>query len=383
MKNSWAMIAGAGLGAGLMYLSDPVMGKRRRALARDKLVRARHGIDGALDVTTRDVTNRTRGLWSEIMACFSSDEVSDEVLAERVRSQLGGAVSHPSSIQVTAQQGCVTLSGPILAHEVAPLLKRIARVRGVTDVENRLQVHKEPDNVPGLQGEPVRRLSGQQLDVMQTYWSPTTRLLMGATGGTLAVYGANRRDVGGTAISLLGLTLLARALTNVELRRLLGVGAGRRAIDIQKTININAPVERVFALWADYKNFPRFMSNVREVKDLGDGRSHWIVAGPAGVPVEWDAVITSYTPNEVLAWKTEPSSIVQHAGIIHFQPNPDGSTAVNIRLTYNPGAGGLGHVAASVFGADPKSEMDEDLVRMKTFIETGKTPSDAAMAHRG
>jgi uncharacterized membrane protein len=233
-----------------------------------------------------------------------------------------------------------------------------------------------------LQGEPVRRLSGQQLDIMQTYWSPTTRLLMGAAGGTLAVYGANRRDVGGTTISLIGLTLLARALTNIELRRLLGVRAGRRAIDIQKTININAPVERVFKLWADYKNFPRFMSNVREVKDLGDGRSHWIVAGPAGVPVEWDAVINSYTPNEVLAWKTESSSIVQHAGIMHFQPHPDGSTAVNIRLTYNPGAGGLGHVVAALFGADPKSEMDEDLVRMKTFIETGKTPSDAAMAHR-
>ena len=382
MKNSWAMITGAGLGAGLMYLYDPVMGKRRRALARDKFVRARHEIDDALDVTTRDVTNRTRGLWSEIMACFSSDGASDEVLAERVRSQLGGAVSHPSSIQVTAKQGRVTLSGPVLAHEVPPLLKRVSQVRGVTDVENRLELHDKPDNVPGLQGEPVRRLSGQQLDVMQTYWSPTTRLLMGAAGGTLAVYGANRRDVGGTAISLIGLTLLARALTNVELRRLLGVGVGRRAIDIQKTINLNAPVERVFALWADYKNFPRFMSNVREVKDLGDGRSHWIVAGPAGVPVEWDAVITSYTPNEVLAWKTEPSSIVQHAGIIHFQPNPDGSTAVNIRLTYNPGAGGLGHVVASLFGADPKSEMDEDLVRMKTFIETGKTPSDAAVAHR-
>jgi hypothetical protein len=63
MKNSWVMITGAGLGAGLMYLSDPVMGKRRRAVARDKLVRARHEIDDALDVTTRDITNRTRGLW--------------------------------------------------------------------------------------------------------------------------------------------------------------------------------------------------------------------------------------------------------------------------------------------------------------------------------
>jgi uncharacterized membrane protein len=120
------------------------------------------------------------------------------------------------------------------------------------------------------------------------------------------------------------------------------------------------------------------MSNVREVKDLGDGRSHWIVSGPAGTRVEWDAVITAHSPNEVLGWRTEPNSLVQHAGIIRFIANPDRSTTVNIRLTYNPAVGGLGHIMASLFGADPKSQMDDDLVRMKSFIETGKVPSDAA-----
>jgi uncharacterized membrane protein len=120
------------------------------------------------------------------------------------------------------------------------------------------------------------------------------------------------------------------------------------------------------------------MSHVRDVRDLGDGRSHWVVVGPADAGVEWDAVISSYTPNEVLAWRTEPNAIVQHAGIIRFLSNPDGSTTVNIGLTYNPAVGGLGHVVASLFGADPKSQMDEDLVRMKMFIETGKVPSDAA-----
>jgi uncharacterized membrane protein len=232
--------------------------------------------------------------------------------------------------------------------------------------------------VPGLQGQPVRRLSGRQLDVMQRHWSPTTRLLMGAAGGAMAAYGAGRRDAFGGAIGLAGVTLLTRAITNIELKRLLGVGAGRRAIDIQKTLNLNAPVERVFQLWANYQNFPHFMSNVRDVKDLGDGRSHWVVAGPAGTTVEWDAVITSYTPNEILAWRTEPKSVVQHAGLIRFLSNPDGSTTVHIRVTYNPAVGGLGHVVASLFGADAKSQMDEDLVRMKSFIETGKVPADAA-----
>jgi uncharacterized membrane protein len=124
------------------------------------------------------------------------------------------------------------------------------------------------------------------------------------------------------------------------------------------------------------------MSNVREVKDLGNGRSHWVVAGPGGLPVEWEAVITSYTPDERLEWRTEPGSIVQHTGSIHFKPSPNGSTTVNIQLAYNPGTGDVGHIVASLFGADPKSEMNADLVRVKTFIETGKSPADAAAAQR-
>jgi hypothetical protein len=33
---------------------------------------------------------------------------------------------------------------------------------------------------------------------------------------------------------------------------------------------------------------------------------------------------------------------------------------------------------ATLFGADPKAEMDADLLRMKTMIETGRRPHDAA-----
>jgi uncharacterized membrane protein len=377
MNKGLTMIVSASAAAGLMYLYDPQMGRRRRAMMRDKLIHIAHRIDDAVDVTSRDLTNRAVGLWAEIRSSFANEDVSDEVLAERVRAQLGGLVNHPSAIEVQAERGRVKLSGPVLRDEVDSLLQGVASVRGVRGVENYLDVHEEPRDVPALQGRAGRRRSGRQLDFMQRHWSPTTRLLMGAAGGAMAAYGAGRRDAFGGAIGFAGLTVLTRAITNIEVKRLLGVGAGRGAIDIQKTININAPVERVFALWADYQNFPRFMSNVYEVKNLGDGRSRWIVAGIAGTTVEWDAVITSYSPNEVLAWWTEPNTIVQHAGMIRFLPNSDGSTTVNIRLTYNPAAGGLGHVVASLFGADPKSQMDEDLVRMKTFIETGKAASDA------
>ncbi len=65
---------------------------------------------------------------------------------------------------------------------------------------------------------------------------------------------------------------------------------------VQKTINVDAPVEEVFSFWTDYQNFPRFMHNVREVQ-VRDDVSHWVVAGPAGVPVQWNARLVEVEPN--------------------------------------------------------------------------------------
>jgi uncharacterized membrane protein len=312
----------------------------------------------------------------------TGEEVSDEVLVERVRSQIGTLVGHPSSIEVTAANGRVMLSGPILAHEVDGLIERVSSIQGVNGVENRLEVHQEPGNVPGLQGQPAQRRGGGRFELLQTNWSPTARFLVGTAGSVLAVYGARRRGAMGSAIGASGLTLLARAVANMELKRLFGMGAGRRAVNVQKTIPIQAPIERVFELWADYKSFPRFMSHVRSVRDLGDGRSHWTLSGPGGATVEWDAVLTAFTPNQLLAWRTEPGSTIQHGGIVRFQPNPDGGTTVDIKLSYNPAAGALGHMVATLLGADPKAQLDDDLLRMKSYIETGKIPSDAAALQR-
>jgi hypothetical protein len=38
---------------------------------------------------------------------------------------------------------------------------------------------------------------------------------------------------------------------------------------------------------------------------------------------------------------------------------------------------------ASLFGADPKHAMDEDLVRLKSIVERGKTTADSQTVTRG
>ncbi|HUP42032.1 MAG TPA: BON domain-containing protein, partial [Thermoanaerobaculia bacterium] len=101
-----------GAGAGLMYLLDPQGGRRRRALLKDK---ARHGAHEAGDkvsAVATDVGNRARGLTKEAVGRLRNEELTDEQLAQRVRSTLGHHTDHAGAIEVLVHDGRVTLAGP-------------------------------------------------------------------------------------------------------------------------------------------------------------------------------------------------------------------------------------------------------------------------------
>ena len=374
MKSNAAMLTGIGVGAGMAYLFDPAMGRRRRAGVRDTVVRAAHKSGDALDAASRDLANRTRGLVA-ISASRGAREDSDEIVVERIRAKLGRYVSHPRAIHVEAHEGIVTVSGPILTDAAEGFLAAIEGLRGVREVRDQLERHDEPGNIPALQGGAIR--PGERSALSKEVWSPAARLIVGGAGLALVSIGLQRQHWAGAALSAVGSALLARALTDIELKRLTGVGAGPRLVNVQKTINIDAPVSDVFGFWQHYENFPQFMTHVRSVTSE-DGRSHWTVDGPLGVPIEFDAVTTDVVPNEVIAWKTEEGAPVAHAGFVHFEETEAGGTRVTVRFSYNPPAGALGHAAAWLLGADAKQLFDDDLVRMKTLLETGRAPRDAA-----
>ncbi len=150
--NIVAVLAAATAGAALMYFFDPEMGAGRRSRFADQLLRRSREAGESWQGTANDMANRARGMAAETRGLGTAEVVPDNVLAERVRANLGHIVANPGSINVSARQGRVTLSGPILAGEVDRLLDRVHSVPGVLAVENRLDVHQEPGHVPGLQG---------------------------------------------------------------------------------------------------------------------------------------------------------------------------------------------------------------------------------------
>jgi uncharacterized membrane protein len=207
--------------------------------------------------------------------------------------------------------------------------------------------------------------------------------------GAALVHGAQEHRAGLLGVLAGGAALAFAARAAMQRGGWSGAqGTGRaHAMEVEKSIQIAATPDQVYRLWSDYDNFPRFMSMVEEVRPLGGDRSHWVVKGPAGARVEWDAVITERTPGRLLAWRSEPGASVEHAGRVQFAPSGTG-TRVTVRMSYRPPGGRLGHAIASLFGRNPGQEMDADLERMKSFVEdnraaAGETASTAVGAGLG
>ena len=104
----------------------------------------------------QDLMNRGRGAAYETSRRFSASRggpVSAEQLLQRVRSEIGHAVSHAGAIQVMADgDGVVTLTGRVLASEVDPLLTTVNKTPGVCQLINRLDVQ---DTVEGVTEQPT------------------------------------------------------------------------------------------------------------------------------------------------------------------------------------------------------------------------------------
>jgi osmotically-inducible protein OsmY len=154
MNKGVALVGGVGLGAALMYIFDPDRGKRRRALIRDKVEAAGNKVNDKAAKMRHDLGNRAYGMIAETKSIFRHEEVSDDVLVDRVRSRLGRLPVHIGAFDISAKDGVVTLRGQILADELPRVLRAARFVRGAKDIDNQFEVHERAGDVPALQGQP-------------------------------------------------------------------------------------------------------------------------------------------------------------------------------------------------------------------------------------
>ena len=144
-------------------------------------------------------------------------------------------------------------------------------------------------------------------------------------------------------------------------------------VRVERAVTILASPDALYDFWRDFTNLPRFMEHVHSVTLLEDRRSHWVVAGPLGRNIEWDAEIISEEAGQRIAWRTSEEADVQHAGSVEFRALTYGrGTEVKVVLRYEPPGGKLGSLVAKLLGEEPSQQVASDLRRLKRLFETGE-----------
>ncbi len=368
------LLGGVALGALLMYVADPSQGRRRRALLQDKFSSATHRTSRLVNQTVRDARHRLAGLQAEAMRAIAPRDVKpldNHVLEARVRSRLGRAIPGLHGIAVSADDGVVTLSGAIEDEAAQRLLDTVAAIPGVESVRHDLQ-----------SAEAHGSLWSALMPRSGNWW------VAGALGaGVLTWYALARRQPLGLIAAATGLGLIARrgAGQHSGIHGMAGMHAGEvgEGIEAQRSIEIAAPPETVYDVWSHYENFPHFMSHVIDVRDLGGDRSHWVVQGEGGSDVEFESVLTAAERPSRLAWQSAAGSAVETEGLVVLEPSGSGGTRATVRMTWQPPAGGAGKGLAMLAGGDPGRALEDDLRRMKQFIERGLPTGEGGEAAAG
>jgi uncharacterized membrane protein len=157
---------------------------------------------------------------------------------------------------------------------------------------------------------------------------------------------------------------------------------------VEGSIEVEAPVDKVYEYWSDLENLPKFMTNIEEVRNTGPDTSHWRIRGPLGATVEFDARTTQDRPNEAIGWNSVDGS-VQTSGQVRFREAGPNRTRVEVQMNYADPPGGRAGEVASRMISDPKLLMEQDLRNFKDIIEGKATPEEvqqrpsAAVAQSG
>src|SRR6267378_2588220 len=275
MRGTLALVGGAGLGAGLMYLLDPERGERRRSALSDSLA-------------------------------YAVNDAADRFPA--VASAAADAVAG-------ARQAASRLDAPRRVADFTEAARRASALR------------------PQWRNGRIALRRRHPVSFLEDHRWP----LLGLAAGILAagMWGLWRREPG----------------------------------QVRMAVTIQAPPERVFDAWSRFEDFPRFMPMVAEVRPVGEDRWHWVIAGPAGAPIEFDAVVTRRERPRVIAWTTVEGALVEHSGTARFRPTAEGGTRMEITMSWRPAGGGIGEGVAFMSGLDPEHALRDGLAAFKARLE--------------
>jgi len=137
--------------------------------------------------------------------------------------------------------------------------------------------------------------------------------------------------------------------------------------NVTRSIMANGSVSDIYTLWAQFENFPNFMKHIRSVNYIRPNATHWVMQGPLGKTIEWDAVTTVQEPNRRIAWQSTGGNVKHGGNVIFEQVTPD-QVRITATIDFELPGGELGEKLVQYFG-DLDGRVQEDLENFRNYAE--------------
>jgi uncharacterized membrane protein len=145
-----------------------------------------------------------------------------------------------------------------------------------------------------------------------------------------------------------------------------GGGGGQkktRRLPIQRWTDVAVPVEKAYAEWTNFDEYPKFMHRVLNVRKAGDDKVRWQEKIWFSKR-DWEGRITERRKNDRIAWKT--TSGTSHHGVVTFHRLDDNLTRVMVDMEFEP-TGMFEKMASGLRFV--KRAVEADLARFKAHCE--------------
>ena len=169
-------------------------------------------------------------------------------------------------------------------------------------------------------------------------------------------------------------TIAALAAGGYWLKKKIGPNLGRSAGElsfVQDSIEVEVPIRTAYNQWTQFEEFPNFMKDVEEVRQIDDTHLYWraIVAGKS---VEWTSEITMQIPDRRISWRS--TSGPPNSGAVMFDRVTDHRTRVTLRMSYR--APGIAEKVGDALGV-VRAELSGNLHRFTDFIQARQIETGA------
>jgi HSP20 family molecular chaperone IbpA/ribosome-associated toxin RatA of RatAB toxin-antitoxin module len=142
---------------------------------------------------------------------------------------------------------------------------------------------------------------------------------------------------------------------------------------IEQSIEVNVPATTVYNQLTQFEDYPRFMEDIEEVRQLDDTHLHWR-AKLNSHDMEWDAEIMEQVPDRVIAWRNMGGPVRVEKVEVH--PLDQEKSKVTMFMEYEePQQQAQGQ--ESDIDIKIAEHAVHDLMRFKKFIESRRSETGA------